>query len=977
MSPFPISENVPPNSFSPFIPFASPVISPICPLVSSSVMESTNVCDLDDHEKVAVFPFQHSHPLRSSLLDGNFDTANVAASDALVLTNSDSVSSFPNIAPFFSLTVGHGSAVTVISPIVASLPVTTIENSMLSAMEFRDISTIPLSMAMNSLLGVSGNDCAGVDDDADVMSVIESSFPVPSFSIIPPLPPRTLDFPISDRVLDCVRHLLPFATHSDMTRLARQMTEYSDLQFQELEAVSWGSQVFDDLGIVDIPESMISQGDEEFSLANFSIQKLAQIRFDALALQGTRLSVARIMLVTQFARDCFSRRDPLCSRMIGPGTVLQEASFLHDIQVLSSVASEGMFVFTSPSFVPSNIVHNRIPLQFRKAGRAINAHLYSNLVAGEGIVVSRGVADQIPNLHVQNLGWTSVFNKPKGRLTSNLSGNASGSGPRSQKRSVVTPSSPLPPPSLTFSDMVLSELSAAHPSVNSLHSSDPADSILNSSEAKEMCEEYCGSMHPPTFEYICQMLVSMSLIHGRDNICMFKEDVKGAFKLLSFQPSCVNLMGFALHASHPSSSYLEGSVFLSLWGNFGWTGLPFYFEVVTRVFRVVLALLLVGIMIMFCDDFIVVCPTVAYVHDQSKVVWAITTLLGNEAYEKKKSESSLDVEDRSLECLGWLFILSTWQVTVAKKNLWKALFCFWNTDETVPLPLHLRQRLCSYAQRYSIIYRELKVLLPLLNGMLAGSDFTAPGSLKLLTLPQQLAVRVWKTMFVVAELQRASGNVVSRSIDDFVPRNPDVLIVFDGSLRGAGWRIKTIFNNKFYSPTCQEVCLESGMCNFIPLGLVFKDDSQYQNLSELIAVVCSLLHLALLGYRDVHILLRGDSTTALTWASTEHFRSRNALAACMALLSLSKLYGFHIHPECDFVYSADNECDPLSREEIPPGFQIGPLHSGHLVSFHDLPFSLRLINFVDPFVFESVVSNDQFLTRWSELDKFFISLCPL
>ena len=48
-------------------------------------------------------------------------------------------------------------------------------------------------------------------------------------------------------------------------------------------------------------------------------------------------------------------------------------------------------------------------------------------------------------------------------------------------------------------------------------------------------------------------------------------------------------------------------------------------------------------------------------------------------------------------------------------------------------------------------------------------------------------------------------------------------------------------------------------------------DSSYQNSMEFITIVVSLAILVSLGLRDITVVVQGDSTSALAWASKQKF----------------------------------------------------------------------------------------------------------
>jgi hypothetical protein len=185
-------------------------------------------------------------------------------------------------------------------------------------------------------------------------------------------------------------------------------------------------------------------------------------------------------------------------------------------------------------------------------------------------------------------------------------------------------------------------------------------------------------------------------------VVLWISDLRGAFSLLKFNPEDVHLMASRLRS---------GDIFVHLYGNFGWTGMPFAFEVVTRVLRVLISLVVFGAILMYCDDLVGVSSRSTWRLDLLAAVAIITTLLGPNAEEPEKRRSTEDNPERSLVILGWDFILSHWTVDVAERNRLKALYLFWTTDLEAPIDRHRMEALCSLAQRYSLVYRHLGPLM--------------------------------------------------------------------------------------------------------------------------------------------------------------------------------------------------------------------------------------------------------------------------
>jgi hypothetical protein len=71
------------------------------------------------------------------------------------------------------------------------------------------------------------------------------------------------------------------------------------------------------------------------------------------------------------------------------------------------------------------------------------------------------------------------------------------------------------------------------------------------------------------------------------------------------------------------------------------------------------------------------------------------------------------------------------------------------------------------------------------------------------------------------------------------------------------------------------------------VSMGFGGDSAWQNLSEFLGAVLSLVMAASMGATDQTVLLRGDSVAALTWATEERYRGWRSARAAVAFTLLA------------------------------------------------------------------------------------------
>ena len=116
---------------------------------------------------------------------------------------------------------------------------------------------------------------------------------------------------------------------------------------------------------------------------------------------------------------------------------------------------------------------------------------------------------------------------------------------------------------------------------------------LNNKAAKEAAILQWGRIRNPTVVEIARTILVAEEKYGRENIVIWKSDLSGAYTLLFLNPTSVRLMSFALDG---------GFIFIYLAGLFGWTGMPMAFEVVTRILRVCISMVISGWVLIYCDD---------------------------------------------------------------------------------------------------------------------------------------------------------------------------------------------------------------------------------------------------------------------------------------------------------------------------------------------------------------------------------------
>jgi hypothetical protein len=121
----------------------------------------------------------------------------------------------------------------------------------------------------------------------------------------------------------------------------------------------------------------------------------------------------------------------------------------------------------------------------------------------------------------------------------------------------------------------------------------------------------------------------------------------------------------------------------------------------------------------------------------------------------------------------------------------------------------------------------------------------------------------------------------ARPFETFRARDPSYKITTDGSLSQVGIIIYKLVDGV-------EACVGCSAVSIADFG--FNDDSSYQNTCEYVGMVLGVLALIKLGFRGVDIVVRGDSTTALSWMEKQKVSGGPAMNAAL-VLDRSFVYG--------------------------------------------------------------------------------------
>ena len=175
---------------------------------------------------------------------------------------------------------------------------------------------------------------------------------------------------------------------------------------------------------------------------------------------------------------------------------VSRGEFEKDVAALCQFVTEGIHIITDPRFV-ANPERGKIPAAYTSAHKAVDAMLRQAREKGLAVMVTVEAA-KAAGVHLQNNSWTTKKGKVQGRPVVNGTGVSCKSGPQM---------------------------------------------ALNKVWVKEKAALRWGAINHPTLIQIAQMLCRVATRFGKEEVVLWKTDIKGAFTLLWVRPEDCKLLG--------------------------------------------------------------------------------------------------------------------------------------------------------------------------------------------------------------------------------------------------------------------------------------------------------------------------------------------------------------------------------------------------------------------------------------------------
>ena len=307
-------------------------------------------------------------------------------------------------------------------------------------------------------------------------------------------------------------------------------------------------------------------------------------------------------------------------------------------------------------------------------------------------------------------------------------------------------------------------------------------------------------------------------------------------------------------------------VIIFICGIFGWTGTPAAFQVTNRAIMHELKYLLNGAAVMYSDDILVVTKKNDAMNDMNATDEVCSNLMGPDSVENKSG--------RRLTFIGYDIDLDKRLVTISKRNILRTLYGFLNVDLKGPIKVKTMQKLASWASRYGKICVYMKPFVGVLYAEYAGRGDHASFQLSIKACQVIWYFRVLLGLIAVNNVE------FSRPLEPFKQTSSNIVIEFDASLTGVGLLY-------YKRSDVGEVLIGGGAVDISILK--FESEASFQNTAEFIAAVLGIRGLEQLGIQPESVCLRGDSITALTWASTGKFQGE-LVGNAAAVFVLQNIY---------------------------------------------------------------------------------------
>ena len=490
---------------------------------------------------------------------------------------------------------------------------------------------------------------------------------------------------------------------------------------------------------------VLIQGSVEFNINKLNklpevIHSLASLFSKSLAEQRAEKSAGAFV----FPQIIFTQDSELlstCNGDIGLAVLAKQQSHNHErfneercravfsedpeFSNLLDLARNGAIVDVGETFVP--VADPDVPRASHSRLRSCLAkHVFKLWEKGRGLAlcVKDLSVDQLRDIHVSPIHWTTKLDSDEGRLLVDLSNRRTGS-------------------------------------------------TVNSPETLDLSKRRYGDLRLPTIVEIVLAWYAFVGVHNvkLEDCRVFKDDISAAFCQFNINKQSAKLL----------CVILQGLLFVFMVGLFGWTGAPIVFGLLSRALERLLRLKLPRCCIsLYVDDIMTLALAEEALAMQTQVQLIAESVFGSGSIERKKSCPPSLIQT----IIGWTVNLKQESIRPSDRGIKKILFAFFAVDINEKVSLHLCQVLASLAQRYSLCLKGMRCFVQPLHHMT--SKFTNNIHVKKdLTSAAKFCIVMWRMVSVLLYLDPECFNVHLQSI---LPSSQefDFILISDAGPRGLG-----------------------------------------------------------------------------------------------------------------------------------------------------------------------------------------------
>lgn len=398
---------------------------------------------------------------------------------------------------------------------------------------------------------------------------------------------------------------------------------------------------------------------------------------------------------------------------------------------------------------------------------------------------------------------------------------------------------------------------------------------INCPESKDLARQLYGDMGYPLIEDIVSSWLRYAHVN---NFCLsdlrvWKEDIRSAFGQFNICPEDSYKVAF---------TFGEGLILIMIWGFFGWTGAPLVFANFSRAMLEILARVALGVVFLFCDDFIG-CGHYSIVEkDQIAARELINNVFGDGKVALEKSV----LPSQKAEVLGWWVDLEIGTIRPSDKGIRKLMFVFFSIDNTAShWSLEMCQVLASLAQRYSQALMGMRPFVHVFHQLCGGSA----SKWRCVSGKARFAVEMWRACLILLFINKEFMSVSLRVMVGSPLGFEAFTLITDASYLGVG----ALILDKDRSLAD---CPFAGYLYKFAQNRQEADKSKYQNhreFSGLMVGIIMLLRTVRIPRNGAVICWINDNKAALEWCRKDMCKGKSSQVLFMfysALLIKHKLH---------------------------------------------------------------------------------------